>query len=463
MAWRAAPALAALIPQATTIPGLDRVGLNLWVLLFSLAASMGSALIFSAVACIGLTREGARGALSGQRRVTMSAGARRAASSLVAAEIALAVVLLVGAGLTLRSFAALIAVDPGFSPDRVLTMQIGLPAGRYGEQPARSAAYQRIFSSLDALPEVETVGAAAVTPLTGNNWTAPLVRPEHPLAPGQRPPEVGWQSASAGYFRALKIPLRDGRLFEPTDTMTSPPVVIVSDSIAERYFPGENPIGKRSSTRRWDGGNRRPRRRHPSRLVVRCAARRSLLSVRAAERQRRDAVHPDRGRSAACAAGGSQRGPAVEPNAVLFETRTLVRHRRGLGRGLAAGNASARGLCDHCARARGRRHLRRHVVQRAATHARARTRLALGASRADILTLVMRQAVVISAIGLFIGIATGLAAARALSSLLYGVPPWDPLALAGAGLVLTITALGASYLPARRAALVDPACTLTTE
>ena len=142
--------------------------------------------------------------------MTMTAGARRAASALVAAEIALAVVLLIGAGLTLRSFAKLIAVDPGFTADGVMTVQLGLPAGRYAEQPARRPPTSGCSPRSTALPEVETVGAAAVTPLTGNNWTAPLVRPEHPVAAGQRPPEVGWQVGSGGYFRALRIPLRDG-------------------------------------------------------------------------------------------------------------------------------------------------------------------------------------------------------------------------------------------------------------
>lgn len=153
--------------------------------------------------------------------------------------------LLIGAGLTLRSFAKLIAVDPGFSVDGVVTLQAALAPGRYTDQPARSAAYQRLFAALDALPQVDTVSAAAVTPLTGNNWTAPLVRPEHPLPAGQRPPEVGWQSASGEYFRALRIPLRTGRLFDARDSGGAPPVVIVSDALAERHFLGEDPVGKR--------------------------------------------------------------------------------------------------------------------------------------------------------------------------------------------------------------------------
>lgn len=91
-----------------------------------------------------------------------------------------------------------------------------------------------------------------VTPLTGNNWTAPLVRPEHPLAPGQRPPDVGWQSASGGYFQSLRIPLRAGRVFDARDAGEAPPVVIVSDALAERYFAGEDPVGKRVAI---DGGS----------------------------------------------------------------------------------------------------------------------------------------------------------------------------------------------------------------
>jgi putative ABC transport system permease protein len=463
VAWRAAPALASLIPQATPIPGLDHVGLNLWVLLFSLGASIASALVFSAVACIGLTREGARGALSGQRRVTMTAGARRAASALVAAEIALAVVLLIGAGLTLRSFAALIAVDPGFSPERVLTVQITLPAGRYAEQPARTAAYQRIFSAVDALPEVDTIGAAAVTPLTGNNWTAPLIRPEHPIQAGQRPPEVGWQSASGGYFRALKIPLRDGRFFEATDTMAAPPVVIVSDSIAEHYFPGENPVGKRlvlgDATAEIVGrvGDIR-------RASLSDAPRADLYFP--FERQNGNGVtlfirtHNDPLLAIPAVRSAVRQ---VEPNAVLFETRTLS--------DIAAASAAVsrlamRLLAGFAIIALALAAVGIYGVMSYSVRRRTRelgTRLALGASRADIVRLVMRQAAAIAAAGLVVGTAIGLAAARALSSLLYGIPPWDPLALAGAGVVLVLTAFGASYLPARRASRVDPACTLATE
>jgi hypothetical protein len=154
-------------------------------------------------------------------------------------------VLLIGAGLTLRSFANLVAVDPGFNPERVVNVQIGLPPGRYDDAPARRAFYDRAFAAIEALPGVEAVGAGVVTPLTGNNWTIPLERPERPLGAGERAPDVGWQSASGGYFRTLGIPLRAGRLFDARDRPDTQPVVIISEALAAEYFSGENPVGRR--------------------------------------------------------------------------------------------------------------------------------------------------------------------------------------------------------------------------
>ena len=129
-------------------------------------------------------------------------------------------------------------MDLGFTPDGVLTVQLVLPEGRYDGDEARRAFYARAFADIDALPDVTTVGAAMVTPLTGNNWSVPLHRVHRPVAPGQRPPEVGWQLASQGYFRALRIPLRAGRLFEARDA-TGPPVVIVSEASPRAFSRGD--------------------------------------------------------------------------------------------------------------------------------------------------------------------------------------------------------------------------------
>lgn len=462
-AWRLAPALAALVPRAAEIPGLDRVGLNPWVLGFSLVASVAAALAFSAVACLGLTTRASGAALGGQRRTTMSASARRLASGLVAAEIALAVVLLIGAGLTLRGVANLVAVDPGFSPQGVVTLQLGLPAGGYREAPARSAAYDRLFAAVAALPNVESVGGAAVTPLTGNNWTAPLVRPERPLAPGERAPEVGWQLASAGYFRALRIPLRAGRLFDTRDTPDSPPVVIVSDALAARYFPGEDPVGQRLVL-----GD------ETAEIVGRVGdIRRASLT----DAPRADLYFPferqsGNGITLFVRADGDPLAvvPAIrtavrqtEPGAVVFEVRTMA--------DLAAANAAVsrlalRLLAGFAAIALLLSAVGIYGVMSYSVARRRRelgTRLALGASRADVLRLVLGQAVGIAAVGLALGVGVASMVTRALTAVLYEVSPWDPAAVAGAAAVLVATALLASYLPARRASRVDPATALAAD
>ena len=134
----------------------------------------------------------------------MTGGARRAASLLVVAEITLAGILLVAAGLTLRSFANLIAVDPGFRTNHVLTVSLALPAARYPTPQARAELYSRAFAALEALPEIEHAGVAQVTPLTGNNWTAPFERADKPWPAGVKPPDVGWQSSTGGYFQGAR-------------------------------------------------------------------------------------------------------------------------------------------------------------------------------------------------------------------------------------------------------------------
>ena len=461
VAWRAAPLLAASIPNEASVPGLQQVGVNSGVLLFALVAAMVSALLFSALACVGLWRANT-GALASGRRGTATPGAKLAASGLVAAEIALAVVLLVGAGLTLRSFANLLAVDPGFTSSGVVTVQFALPIGRYDKDEARRAFYARAFDDIKALPDVEIVGAAMVTPLTGNNWTAPLQRVEHPVPPGQRPPEVGWQLASEGYFRALRIPLRTGRLFAARDA-TGPPVVIISEAVAVRFFAGEDPIGHRISLGDMTaeivgvvGNIRRASLTDEPRADLyfpfeRVMSPSTTLFIRAIGDPTavlpavRAAVH------------------RLEPHAVLYEIRTLSH--------IAEESAAAIGLAMRlllCFASIALLLAAVGVYGMMAYRVRRRmrelaTRLALGASPGDIIWLVMRQAGTIMAVGLAVGITAAVVLARTLSSLLFDVPPWDPAALASAIALLAAATLAASYLPARRAARVDPVSILAAE
>ena len=388
----------------------------------------------------------------------MSGAARRAAAMLVAGEIALAGILLVGAGLTLRSFANLIAVDPGFRMQNMLTLQIALPAARYPSREAQADVYARVVRALEALPDVDHAGAGVVTPLTGNNWTIGFDRGDRPVPAGERPPEVGWQAVTAGYFRALEIPLKAGRIFEDRDRFAKLIPVIISESIARRFFRGEDPIGHRLK-----GGD------DGFEIVgVVGDIRRAALT----DQPRTDLYFPVNGPGFTLFVQTTG-----DPLAVLPAVRTALRSVEP-----AAVALGARSLDDiaSASMAIARLAMRLLVgfavvavllaaigiygVMAYSVRRRTReigTRVALGADRADIIAMVMREGGVITGIGVIGGLAVGLFAARSLSAVLYGVPPADPVSLAGAAVVLALTGLAACYVPARRASRIDPARTLT--
>jgi len=461
VAWYAAPILTSFIPNAASVPGLEHPAIDAGVLLFAVAAAVVSSLLFGTIACIGLLRSDRPSALT-QRRTTMTPGAKKATSSLVVVEIALAVVLLAGAGLTLISFSKLLAVDPGFSTANVLTVEFALPDGRYAEEEARRAFYARAFDELRAVPAVESVGAAQVTPLTGNNWSSPLQRVDRPLPAGQRPPDVGWQMASRGYFAALRIPLRTGRLFEPRDA-TGPAVVIISQSAADRYFAGETAVGHRINLGDMQadivgvvGDIRRASLVEEPRPDLYFPFERvGLPSVTLFIR-----THGDAEAALAAVRAAIHR---LEPNATFYDTRTLAQIAE---ESAAATRLASRLLSGFAVIALLLATIGVYGVISYSVSRRTRelgTRLALGASPRHITQLVLRQAGVLALVGLASGLAATLAFARTLSSLLFNVPYWDPVALSAAAGLLALATLAASYLPARRAARVDPASILASE
>lgn len=460
VAWNAAPILASLVPNSSLVPGLETAGVNVRVLLFALGASVVATLIFGGVACLGLMRR-ETGALR-ERQGTLPPRAKAAASGLVATQVALAVVLLAGAGLTLQSFSNLLAVNPGFTPAGVLTLQVSLPEGRYDADDARRAFYGRAFEAIDALPDVDTVGAAMVTPLTGNNWTAPLQRVDRPLAAGERPPEVGWQMASRGYFGALQIPLRAGRLFDPRDA-TGPAVVIISETAATRHFPGEQAVGRRVSLGDMDaeivgvvGDIRRASLTDDPRADLYFPFERvnspvTTLFIRAS------------GDPAAILPSVRAAVRHLEPQAVIDETRTLSAIAEDSA---AVTRLATRLLGGFAAIALLLAAVGVYGVMAYRVRRRTRelgTRLALGATPVGIIWLVLRQAGSVVGIGLAIGAIAAVAFARTLSSVLFHVTPWDPGVLASAAALLAAASLLASYLPARRAARVNPVTVLSEE
>jgi putative ABC transport system permease protein len=458
-AYWATPALVRLVPPSLNLTALGEVRLDPAVLGFAALVTLGTTVIFTLFSGMAAGDRGPA-PLTAPGRVSTGTGVRRATSALVAAEIALAIVLVAGAGLVLRSFAHLVAVDPGFTPAGVLTLSVSVPADRYRDADARVTLQRRLFDALGAVPGVEAAGAAAVTPLTGNNWTVPFERADQPVPAGQRPPDVGWQSATGGYFRALNIPLRAGRLFSFADGPAAPPVVIVSEALAARFFPGESPVGRK--IRIQDGtaeivgvvGNIRraaltdtphadlyfPQERAPgtaTTLFVRTSGDPAAIlpAVRTALRQ-------------------------VEPAAMLRGIRSMdevVRESMQVTRlalsllalfaatALALAAVGIYGVMAYTVRQRMRE---------------IGTRLALGATRGNILWLVLRQGGRIALLGTAAGLAITVVAGRAIRSLLFSTTPGDPVILGCAALLLLATALAACYIPARRATRVDPVQTL---
>jgi putative ABC transport system permease protein len=460
MASLAAPALALMVPETTRVPAVSDVGMNATVLLFSIAVSIVAALLFGGLACLSIASHDQRSALAAARGSSTNAGTRRAAAVLVAGEIALAAILLMGAGLTLRSFANLIAVDPGFRTENVLIVNVALPAGRYPKPPSRADFYARAFERLNALPEVEESGIGVVMPLTGNNWTAPFERVDRPVPAGERPPDVGWQSATGGYFGALGIPLLAGRVFEDRDAAAAVPPVIISAEIARQFFANESPLGRRlrSDTSEMEivgvvGDIRR------GALTDRARADMYFPFARFADTSATLFIHTQRDPLLAL--------PAVRDALRALEPSILVHNARTMGDVAAASTAvtklAMRLLAGFAAVALTLAAIGIYGVMAYSVRRRSRelgTRVALGASRADIVRLVMREGGVIALAGVLLGLVTGVLAARSLSAVLFGVPPSDPFSMTVAALLLGLTAMAACYLPARRASRIDPARTL---
>ncbi|MGE5600049.1 MAG: FtsX-like permease family protein, partial [Pseudomonadota bacterium] len=375
-------------------------------------------------------------------------------------EIALAVVLLVGAGLILRSFSALLSVDPGFDTERVLVLATALPADRYQPPQARQSFYTRAFPSLRNLAGVEAIGAAAVVPLTGNNWTVPFERADRPVPAGQRPPDVGWQAASGGYFEALHIPLVAGRLFDWRDSAEAPPVVIVSEAIQKQFYGTEPALGRRVKI--------------GDELAEIVGVVGNIRRAGLTDTPRADLYFPfERAPGGATnlfirtsgdplAAVSAVQGAlkAIEPSIVMNQPRTLeaIASESVAVTRLALWLMSLFAIVALSLAAVGIYGVMSCVVRQRTREIG--TRIALGATRRDIVWTIMRQGLTISSLGLAIGIVAGLLMARSLTALLYGITASDPLTLTCALAVLASATLFACYVPARRAARVDAARTL---
>ena len=406
----------------------------------------------------------------GGRSSTSGAQQNRLRSALVIAETALALVLLVGAGLMMKSMYRLLQVNPGFRPERVLTMEIDLRTAQYSKPEASSAFWHQVLDRVRALPGVEAAALGTVVPLTGDHSRADVTIEGMATPEPGKYPHPDYHSVSAGYLDALTIPLLRGRNFAAADTKTAPPVALVNYTMARRFWPNSDAIGKRLrfGHPEWKddfpwitvvgvvGDTKLYGLSNPSRLELYLPYEQSPTTEMSLVL--RSSVNPasltSAVREAVLAIDKDQ--PVADVNTMTQLVNNSVATPRitlvllGLFSALALVLAAigTYGVIAYS------------VQQR--THELG-IRLALGAQRRDVMRLVLAHGMKLAGIGIAIGVAAAFGLTRLMASLLFGTGASDPIAFSAASIVLLLVAVAACCIPARRAMRLDPMVALRYE
>ncbi len=454
--------LVALKP--VNLPRLSEIGIDRGVFGFTALLSLVTGIGFGLVPAWQASRPDLNeGLKESSRGGTGGPGRQRFRGMLVVTEVALSLVLLIGAGLMIRSFARLLSVDPGFNPGNVLTAFISLPPSKYPEPPRQAAFFQVLIERTRNLPGVLSAAAVSDLPLFGGSSTSFDVE-GRPSVPGQRA-LIDYRLISSEYFQVMGMRLRKGRAFSDRDTLDSPQVVIINAITAARFFPGEDPLGKRiglSGPADWreivgvigDVRNHgldaevKPEayvpflQNAPGYLAGVASAMNVVLRTANDPRSAAPAF-----RSAVQSLDKDQPVSTISTMEAQLAESIAQRRFNMLLLAVFATLAlllAAIGIYGVLAYT---------VAQR--THEMG-IRMALGASSADILKLVFAHAMVRTFTGVALGLAAAFGLTRLMSSLLYDVGPTDPLVFAGLTALLILVALVATYIPARRAMKVNP-------
>ena len=452
---------------ADSLPRAVHTSVDVRVLALSAVVSLATGILFGLAPALQAARkENFDGLKSG--RSTEGRRPKRLRATLVICETALSLLLVAAAGLLLRSFAQILKVDPGFRPDGVLTLRLALPDAVYSKPEQVRGFYNELIERVQRLPGVQFAGAVSGLPLTGQGGSGTTTIDSQSVPMEDTTPEADQRVVSPGYFRAMGISLVRGRFFEARDSDTAPPVTVVDESLAQTYWPNQDPIGKRLHP-----GGRQSQTPWVTVIgVVRHVRNRTLEARSRVEVYWPENQRPSRGMTLAVLASGNPMNlaptiqrevGAIDPDLPVYRVRTMTevmgdslqRRRLALillavfaGLALLLAGVGIYGVTSY------------GVAQR---QREIGLRMALGADRGQVMRMMIRRGMGTIAVGLALGVILALSLTRLMSGLLFAVRASDPLALGGAALLLTAAALFAIVIPARRAAKLDPMVALRNE
>ena len=449
-----------------SVPRIAEIGVDLPEMVFAFSLAMVSVVVFGLVPALRTTNPNLQSSLkTGSRGGADTAARHRLNRILIGAEVALSVILVVGAGLMLKSLWRMLQVDPGFDAPHMITMRLSPPADRYPDTPQQGAYYRGVTERVRAVPGVMGAGGINILPMTTGRTSVGYSTPDHPVPPGATPLHASYRTVTPGYFHAMGIPLLRGRLLEERDGEETPVVGLINETMARRLWTGGNPVGKEIrgpegeewftivgvvgdiQQRRLDLAPEpeiyRPFDQEPTRamhLNVRAAAERSDL-IAAVQR----AVW------------------SVDGEVPISQVGTMdqVIHRSLAGSRFFAFLLSAFAALALALGAIGVYGVGSYTVSRLTGEIG--IRIALGAAPGRMLRFVIGREMVPVGIGMAIGLAAALLSTRVLASFLFEVTTTDPATFIGVSLFLVLVALLAVYVPARRAARVDPLTALRSE
>ena len=446
-------------------PALQAVRLDVPVLAFAVGVTTLAAVVFGLAPALRVMYVDPQTALraNGGRGMAGGAGQQRTLRTAVVGQIALALALMLGAGVVARSLGNLIAVDPGFRPDEVLSAQIALAGEAYGPVERRVAFHDQVVAKLRASAGVLDAATVSYLPFTGGSDSSPFTVVGRSTPAGGEPPHANYNIVTPGLFRTLGMTMVSGRDFDANDRRTSAPVAIVDEQLARLYFPGQNAVGQHIKT--WSD---------PIEIV---GVVRSVKQEQLGAADKATIYYPHTQNVASGAAivvRSALPAPAVERliRAAVTEQDRLVPVfdvkplRRLVDESLGARRLAATVFGAFAALSLVLAALGIYGVLSYAVAQRTRElgiRAALGAGRGEVSRLVLRQGARLAVAGLSIGTVAFLVLGRGLEALVFGVGPRDPLTLVAGVSVLGAAALLASWIPARRAARIDPAISLRAE